>query len=292
MKTHPLVSLVVPSYDGKDMAIKLLESLKKLKYKNFEVVLVDNGSVDGTYEHIRKHYPYVKALKIKKNRGFTGGANFGIRQAKGDYIVIMNNDMTVDPNWLTELVEVANSDSKIGIVGSALLNEHDVMDRLGYVETGKIILRFHRLHGGERHRKSFPKVMDVDFTFGLTKREVIEKTGLLDEKYFLYWEDVELCYAAKRAGYKIVVAPHAKLWHGGAVTTNRNLPLKTFHFYKNKIRFIMKNLGFVRKLVNIPLVLGNYTLQCLKHAAKGEFAISFAIVRAVFWNIKNFRDYI
>ncbi len=292
MVKGPLVSLVIPSYNGKDLTIKLLESLKKTTYKNYEIVLVDNGSVDGTYEYVKKRYPYIKAVKIEINRGFTGGMNFGIKHSKGEYIVVMNNDMTFDPNWLMELVKVAESDKRLGIIGSAYTSRDANFVRLGYKERGKIILNFKPVDVPKIESNKLPTVVEVDNTFGLTRREVLDKVGLFDEKYFIYWEEVDLCYRAKKAGYKIAAATKSTVFHEGSLTMKKYTYTKTFHYHKNKIRFIFKNLNLLRKLVNVPLTLLQLAVKCVVYMVRGDFSNSLAIIKAVFWNIQNFGDYL
>lgn len=288
----PFVSLIIPSYNGKELSIKLLESLKKTTYKNYEIVLVDNGSVDDTYDYVRKHYPYVKSLKIGKNRGFAGGMNFGIKHSRGDYIVVMNNDMTFDPNWLAELVKIAESDKNLGIVGSAYTEKDIDFIRLGYVESGNVLLNFKPVDIPKEKHKNFPSVINVDNTFGLTRRKLLNKIGLFDEKFFIYWEEVDLCYRAKKAGYKTVTATKSVVFHGGSQTMKKYSYLKTFHYHKNKIRFIMKNLSLFRKFVNITFIIPQFFWKSILYAGKGQFSNSLAVLKAIFWNVLNFTDYL
>lgn len=292
MKNEPLVSLVILSYDGKEMTINLLKSLKKTTYKNYNIIVVDNGSRDGCYEYVKKYFPYVKALRLEKNQGFTGGANFGIRHSNGEYVVMMNNDMIVDSKWLSELVKVANSDSRIGIVGSVFLNDSNTIDRIGYIENRKLILQFKPLYRGVTYRDSFPPAIEVDHTFGLIKRKVLSKVGLFDDKNFVFWEDIDLCYRAKKAGFKIVVATHAKIWHWKGQTMMRFPYATIFHYNKNQLRFILKNLSFSRKLINIPLTLLRLAGESVSYLLKGDFRKTLAISHAIIWNIRNFRDYV
>ncbi len=291
---EPLVSVVIPSYNGKELTVNLLKSIKKTTYKNYEVVVVDNGSNDGCYEYVKKNYPYVKAVKVEVNKGIARGLNAGIEKSKGEYLVMMNNDMVVDPEWLTYLVEAANSDKKIGIVGYALLEfglKKDIIQRLGYSETGKILLRFEAVGKGQEHKNQFPEVLPVDHTFGLVKREVIKKIGAFDEKTFMSWDEVDLCYRARKIGYTTVAATKSKVYHMGSITVKKTPYLRVFHYHKNRIRFILKHLSPFRKLVNLPLTIGYYILESGISLVKGDFKNSMAIWNAIFWNIRNLRDY-
>jgi len=292
MKNEPSVSLVIPSYNGKEMTINLLKSLQKTAYKNYEIIVVDNGSSDGCYEYVKKHFPYVRAFKLENNLGFTGGANFGIKQSKGEYVVMMNNDMTVDSKWLSELVKVAVSDGTIGIVGSVFLNDSNVIDRIGYKENRKFILQFKPLYRGIKYNDNFAPVVEVDHTFGLVKRDVLNKIGLFDDKHFIFWEDADLCYRAKKVGFKIVVATRAKIRHSKGQTMMR-FPVETvFYYNKNQLRFILKNLSPLRKLINAPIILLQLSVKSSSYFLKGDFKKALAVIHAIIWNIRNFRDYI
>ncbi len=292
---NPYVSIIIPSYNGKDLTINLLKSLKKSSYKNYEIVVVDNGSNDGCYEYVKKNYPYIKAVRIEKNNGVTGGLNAGIKVSKGVYLVMMNNDMIVDPEWLTHLVRVADSDKNIGIVGYAFLEfglKKDVVQRFGYAETNKIFLKFKGVGKGETYKGQFPEVLDIDHAFGLVKRGVIDKIGVFDEKIFMSWDEADLCYRAKKAGYKTVVATKSKVYHIGGVTVKKAPYLRVFHYHKNRIRFILKNLSFFRKLINLPLTVTYYILESAVYLVRGDFRYSISILNAIFWNIKNVKDYL
>ncbi|MBI2542890.1 MAG: glycosyltransferase family 2 protein [Candidatus Aenigmarchaeota archaeon] len=294
--TVPKVSIVIPSYNGKNLTVNLLNSIKETVYKDYEVIVVDNGSDDGCYEYVKEHFPDAKAVKIKINRGVTGAWNEGIKNSRGRYIVVMNNDMIVDPNWLTELVKVAESDNKIGIVGSVLMDfnsaKTDVIQRLGYVEIDKVILKFVPVAKDEIYRNQFPDVLKVDHTFGLVKREVIDKIVEFDEKNFMSWDEVDFCYRAKKFGYTTVTATKSKIYHIGSVTVKKEPYIRVFHYHKNRIRFMLKNLSLFRKLVNVPLTLVYYMFEIMFRLVRGDSQYSRAVLNGIFWNIKNVRDYI
>lgn len=288
---EPLVSLIIPTYDGKDLLINLLKSLKNLDYKNYEVIIVDNGSSDNTYEFIKNRYTSYKfkIFRLENNLGFAGGMNFGIRHSAGDYIVVMNNDMEVTKKWLKELVDVAETDKNIGIVGSSMTTKNINFMRLGYLESNKIFFNFRPFDVPKN--KKLPEIIQIDNTFGLTKKKLLEKIGLFDDKYFIYWEEVDLCYRAKKAGYKIVVATKAKIYHNTSSTMKKYTYQKIYHYHKNKIRFIMKNLGFYRIIV-IPTTFIQFSGEIISYIIKGDLKAVSTILKSILWNLKNLRDYI
>lgn len=292
MKTNKLVSVIVLNYNGKDMTIKFLESLKKTKFLDYETILVDNGSIDGCAEHVKEHFPYVKVIKNTENLGYAGGMNVGIKVSRGNYVVLMNNDMKVYPDWLGELVKVSKSDKRIGVVVPMLMQNKNIIQRVGYIENGGLLLKFRALGKGEVNNGQYKDVIEINHGNGLIKQEVFDKIGLLDEKFFVYWEETDFCYRARKAGYKVVAAPTSKVWHKGSGTMNRKSYDVIFHKHKNRIRFIMNNLGFFRKLINIPLTLFYYIWETILATYKRDFITVKAVKDSIIWNVQNFKDYI
>lgn len=287
------VSVIVLTYNGKDMTVRLLESLAKTNFTDYETVLVDNASTDGCEEYVREHFPYVRIIRNDKNLGYAGGMNVGIKTVSGKYVVLLNNDMLVDPNWLDELVKVAESDEKIGIVGGSLTSEEIDFERLGYLESNGVLLKLKPLDiPKNKLDANFPDMVQVDNTVGLIKKVVLDDIGMFDEKYFFYWEEVDLCYRAKMAGYKIVAASKSKIWHGGGMTIKKMPYMKTFHYNKNKIRFILKNLNLPRKFINVPVTISQQLLKGMEYMLRGDTKNCFAIIKGIFWNIRNFGDYV
>lgn len=291
MKNDPLVSVIVLNYNGKEMTVQFLESLKGTKFSNYETILVDNGSTDGTVGHIAENFPYVKIVKNKENLGVTGGMNTGIRVSKGKYVCLMNNDMKVYPDWLGELVKVADSDEKIGIVVPMLMNDDKNIERIGYVENGSLLLRFKTLGRNEVDNGQFPQVIELAHGNGLVKKEVFEKVGLLDEKFFGYWDELDFCYRVKRFGYKTVAATKSKVWNKGSGTFKPNSYLVIFHKHKNRIMFIVKNLGLFRKILNLSFTLIYYFWEIVHSTYKKDFVRVKAIRDGIAWDIKYYKDY-
>ncbi len=294
MKISPLVSLIIPTYNGKEMMIGFLESLSGVTYKNYEIIVVDNGSSDGTYEYVKKHYTYVKAVKIVKNSGFTGAMNVGIRHSKGEYIIMLNDDMiSISSLWLNELVDVAASDKNIAMVGFATTDRGVDFERLGHVETSKLFVKYSPLDVPKKTMKILPRLVEVDnIQLGLIKKEIFKKFGLFDQKYFIYWSEIDLCYKTKMAGYKIVADTRAKILHYGSSTMNKTSYSKVYYSHRGKIRFILKNLNLLKKLTTLSATLSQFFGEIILYTVRGDFSISLAIINSLIWNIINFRDYI
>lgn len=292
-----LVSLIILNYNGKDDTIEFLQSLKRTDYPNYEIIVVDNASTDGSVEAIRKNFPRVKIVKNKKNLGFAGGINSGIRKSKGKYVVISDNDRYVSQKeWLSLLVDVAESDEKIGIVVPMLLYYRtNTIQSIGQVAPNiltKITSVTFLLGLGEKDKGQFSKIIDIAAGNGLIKREVLEKIGLFDEKMLRYFEETDLCYRAKKIGYRIVSEPRSKMWHKGSATINAKSHLSIYENYKNKLRFILKNYDILTKFFAIKFNLIYYCYLIINYTLSNKHYLSMAIINGVIWNLKNWRDYV
>ncbi|HKD78937.1 MAG TPA: glycosyltransferase family 2 protein [Candidatus Angelobacter sp.] len=247
----PKVSVIILNWNSYEVTKDCLASLEKSDYTNFEIVLVDNGSKDGSADKLAAEFPPVRVIRNETNLGFTGGNNVGIRDAlkRGtDYLLLLNNDTVVAPDCLTELIRVAESEAKIGILNP----------KIYFFEPPDLIW-----YGGGKHKTwwSFPKHLEyrkrdqnekgpaneVSFITGcafLIKNEVVSRIGLLDEQLFLGVEDLDLSIRAMRAGYKAIYVPAAVIWHKVSVDTEKNLglPMRDFYYTRNSILVARKNL--------------------------------------------------
>jgi GT2 family glycosyltransferase len=249
------VSIIILNWNSYEVTLHCLLSLRKIDYPNFEVVLVDNGSVDGSPERLLASAPEIRLIKNVTNLGFAGGCNVGIRDAlrRGtDYLLLLNNDTIVAPDFLSQLVHVTESDEKIGAASPKVLF-FDHPDRLNY--------------GGGEHRRwrLFPKVFglrqlddgrydkirEVSFLTGcafLIKAEVVRKIGVLEEIYFHFYEDIEWSLRVLKAGYKDMYVPSSVVWHKEHYVTDKNQGNGFIEF-----NLARANMIFARK--HVPLKL-------------------------------------
>ena len=226
---QPKVSIIILNWNGLEDTIECLESLKKINYPNYEVIIVDNGSEGNDAQVLEEKFgDYIHLIKNNRNYGFAGGANIGMRYALNnsnhDYFLLLDNDTVVDPEFLTEMVKVAEADPAIGIAG-AMIYYYDQPERLQFVSgktdfwLGDIIgmswidrvLRRKKIDRGQYD--SIKETEQIGFWSALIKRKVVESISLLDEEYFFTWEVPDYCLRTWEAGYKIVYVPKAKVWH-------------------------------------------------------------------------------
>jgi len=215
-----------------------------MNYSPYEVVVVDNGSMDGSAEAIRAHFPQVTLIENRENLGFVGGNNVGLcRALKGnaDYVFLLNNDTEVDPLLLRQLVEVAESDPTIGVVGPMIYyyDEPEVIwSAGGAIDWQRGSTRMVGLN--ERDVGQFGREpQGVDFVSGcamLVRKAALERVGLLDERFFAYYEEVEWCVRMRHAGFKIVHVPQARLWH--KITPERRADSSLVYYYMTRNRLL------------------------------------------------------
>jgi len=243
----PLVFIIVLNWNGRDDTLECLRSLQKLDYPNFDTIVVDNGSTDGSENAIRTSFPLAQFIQTGKNLGYAGGNNVGIRFALShgaDYVWLLNNDTTVDPQALTALVETAAADPGIAFVGSKIYyyDKPDVIWCAG----GTIDLaeggRTDHPGMGQEDRGQFESISDVGYVTGcslLASRAAIEAIGLLPEEYFLYFEETDWNLAAQKKGYRTVMAPASHVWHKYALAGDYK---GRFIYYssRNRIHIVRK----------------------------------------------------
>jgi len=298
-----MIYIIILNYNGQKDLRECLDSIfKQLKYLSYKVVVVDNASTDGSVAMIKNKFPQVKLIKNKKNLGFAEGNNVGIRYAlkqKADYILILNNDTIVHRDFLTELVKTANA-LKADLIGPKI-NFYQPSN-LVWAAGGKVNIflgQTKHLFGekDERDVPFYPFAVDyLPFAAALIKRKVFQRIGLLDPDYFLLFEDTDFCYRAKKAGFKIMVAPSSKIWHKVSQSFNGIYsPTYLYYLVRNRGLFLRKNapryVWFVFIWVYLAFIFKKLIILWLKNKPQKKLA-SLAIIKGFWdflWNKKGAR---
>ena len=224
----PLTSVIIPNWNGAHHLPTCLESLRRQTLRDFEVIVADNGSTDGSLDLLARDYPWVRVLPLGENRGFAGACNAGMRIAQGEFIVLLNNDTEADPCWLEEVVAAFERHPEAGIVASKML----LFDRRDTFHTAGDFYRLDGIPGnrgvwqqdeGQYDREEY--VFSACGGSAAYRRVMLEQVGLLDEDFFYSCEDVDLAWRAQLAGWRCVYAPHAVVYHklsatGGGTTAS------------------------------------------------------------------------
>lgn len=292
MSRRPLVSIVIPNYNGKTDLRNCLESLRKLKCHEKEVIVVDSGSTDGSALMVCEEFPEVKLITTKKI-GIGEANNIGITSAKGDFIVFdLNSDDVVDEDWLTQLVKAFESSPGIGVVGGKrlLLGQDGILDSAGArinLLTGTVPA----IGRGKKDSQKYSVTKEVDYVaVPMVKREVLDKIGLCDPEYYIYFEETDFCMRARKGGYKVLYVPSAVFWHRRSASIGEQNPRKHYYERRNRIRFMLKN--FPLPLLILPVIFHASLmtfLYSLYFLFKTDFRYLQSEKKAMLWNHRNLR---
>jgi hypothetical protein len=283
---HPKVTIIFPNLNGGENPLKCLRSIEKLNFpkKCLKTIVVDNSSTDGSPLEIQKKFPWAKVIIQKKNLGFAGAINVGIKNGKSDYFFITNDDIGFARDSLKILINYVQKQPKVGIVGGKQL----------YPQTKKFLAggrNFNFLTGQQINLKKVnsPRTCDqIDGCTMLIRRKVIDKIGLFDEDFYpAYWEDLDFCIRAKRAGFKIVYHPKAIFYHNHAATTSKwSLNKMYFLGAKYRLRIYLKHANLFEFS---SFIIFHFFLVIPFRIVIHREPILVPEVRALFWNLKNFR---
>lgn len=294
MTKYPKVSIVVTNFNGGQMLVDCVESIKKLDYPNFEIILVDDKSSDNSLKNAIgiKGELELKVVKNKKNLGFVGANNEGIKYATGKYILFLNNDTLVSKDLLNILVSEMEKDSSIGAIQPKIkmMDDHNLLDNAGsfLTKTGFLI----HWGFGKKDSEEFNKKRIIFSAKGaclMTRSEIVEKIGLFDDDFVSYMEESDFCYRVWLAGYKVLYLPTTFIYHkiGFSYTKKLNTIAVNYNSFKNRILMLFKNLETKNLiLILLPHILILLALS-LYYLFRLQFSKSGMIIRSIVWNIKN-----
>jgi len=297
----PKVIVLILSYNGKKFLDDSVSSYSENDYTNFEIVVIDNGSTDGTVEYVNKNFPKAKVIRIEKNRGYSGGFNFGLgyafNQKNADYVLITNNDVKADSKVITAFVKVAEEDEKIGFVTGKVYYYYkpDILQTVGKKEDP---IRWNGGHIGNREKDvgQYDKVTErffADDIFTLVSKQLYFDTSGYDTTFQLQCEEYDWQARAKSLDYKIMYTPHAKLWHKESMTIGKTSPLKAYYDARNPMLVILLNkspdffkryfwLHFRKDILKVSLkfLFKNFELEKIIKIWEG-------FLSGIYWGIKN-----
>lgn len=266
------VSVIIPNYNGMAYLDGVLSTLEKQTLRNYEVILVDNGSDDGSCAFVASHYPWVHMIELSENFGFCKAVNEGIRQARSNYVLLLNNDIEVEADFLEEMVSALRRHKKAFSCAARMIQyyDRDKLDDAGnyYCALGWGYARGkgRDIHTYEKEEKIFSSCAGA----AIYRKKVFDKIGYFDEEHFAYLEDMDIGYRARLHGYENWYAPKAVVYHVGSGTSgSRYNQFKTRYSSRNNIYMIYKNMPFLQILVNLPFLVAGFGIKILFFAAKG-----------------------
>ncbi|MBU1627559.1 glycosyltransferase family 2 protein [bacterium] len=284
----PEFSIIIPHLKGKENLCRCLKSIYDHTEKDFEIILVDNGSDDNSVNAIYPLFPQIILIKSNKNLGFAGGCNAGMKKAKGKYIALLNDDIIATPNWLTEIAKVFDKDEKCGVCQPKLLS----YDNKGYFEyagsSGGYIDRYcYPFTRGrifdtiEEDLNQYNDEKEIFWGAGaalIFKKELIDEIGLFDEDFFAHMEEIDFCFRIHGTGYKIRSVPTSVIYHKTASTLNPNSFTKMFLNHRNSLYLMLKNYPLKALLFNLFIRILLDSCALIYFAFKGQFKRTLAII--------------
>lgn len=282
---EPVISVIIVNYNGDRFLDGCLSSLYQQTFKNFEIILVDNGSTDGSVAHIRTQFPSVKIIETGKNFGFSGGANSGIKNSNSEFILTLNNDTMVDPHLLEELQKPMHSDPRVGMCASKILFPDRSIN-----STGICISRSGAAWDRGIYEPDDGRYDKVEEVFGpcagsaLYRRAMLDEIGIFDEDFFIYMEDVDLAFRGRLSGWKCIYVPTARIIHEHGGTAGINSDLSVFYSNRNLLWNVIKNFPAKTLLISSPWIIGRYSADIPFYILEGN---GRAIIRAKIASLKG-----
>ena len=290
MQNECRLSIITINYNGLKDTCELIDSIPF--DGNMEVIVVDNASTQDEASIISERYPQVKVIRSHQNLGFAGGNNVGIKAAKGQYILLINNDTYFKEYNIDALINRLESSDKIGIVCPKLRfawGNHPIQFA-GYTPLSPITIRNQAIGFGESDHGQYDIAHPTPYAHGaamLIKRETIDKVGLMTECYFLYYEELDWSMMFTRAGYEIWYDPACTVYHKESQTTGQNSPLRTYYITRNRLLFVKRNYQGICKYLSYLYLIG---LVATRDILKYVFQSRLDLVKAVCRGITSFNS--
>lgn len=279
------VSVIIVNYNGRGLTVGCLKALETQRFKDFELLIVDNGSLDNSLYEIEQFLresclsSHTKLIKVDRNLGFAGGNLQGLEQANGEYIALLNNDTEPGEDWLGDLILSMDLDPLVGICASKIIiHGTDIIDSAGngfsFFSRG-----FNR---GEGEKASLDKYNKGEYVFGacagaaLYRRKMIEEIGFLDNDFFLIHEDIDLSLRAQMNGWKVLYVPTAYVYHKVRSSIGKMTPMAVYYTLRNSELVRIKNFSLSSFLRNLPCFILWGILEFLYFAVKhGHYTLYF-----------------
>lgn len=280
---NPLVSIIIPNYNGKQHLKECLDSLEMMEFDNYEIVLVDNASSDGSVRFVKELFPEINILSLEKNYGFAEGCNLGVQKARGDYIAFLNNDTKVDTRWLKKLVMAAEKYGENHVYSSKVLfyDDPEKLNTIGGIITpmgSGLDINF-----GKKDIDKYNKVRFVASPSGcsmLLKKSLFVEMDGFDKDYFAYLEDVDFGWRCWLKGHKTYYIPQSVVCHkygstGGKIDT----PFRVFNVQKNRQFNILKNFSLSNLITGFIISVIFDLVRIFTFLVHGDFSLISAVLK-------------
>jgi GT2 family glycosyltransferase len=289
---RPFVSIISVNYNAAAVTCEMLQSLKKISYSQFEVIVVDNASTEDP-SLIPARHPWITFIRNSANEGFAGGNNRGIEHAKGKYILLLNNDTEVTKDFLEPLVELMEQDATVGAVSPKIEFHHHpgILQFAGFNPINPYTTRGTAIGSMQKDDGRFDTSMPTARAHGaamLFRKKITEEIGMLPELYFLYYEEMDYCKKMQDAGYRIWYCAESKIYHKESVSTGKESPMKLYYLTRNRILYQRRNAGKLQLIISILFLLC-FTIprNTITLFFSGKIIHLHAFYRGLIWNITH-----
>ena len=286
MQNECRLSIITINYNGLKDTCELIDSIPF--NDDMEVIVVDNASKEDEANIISERFSQVRVIRSDKNLGFAGGNNLGIKEAKGKYILLINNDTYFKDFNIDSLIKRLESSDKIGIVCPKLRFAwgDNPIQFAGYTQLSNITLRNKAIGFTEEDQGQHDTAHPTPYAHGaamLIKREAIEKVGLMPECFFLYYEEIDWSMMFTRAGYEIWYDPCCTVFHKESQTTGQNSPLRTYYITRNRLLLVKRNYQGINKYLSYIYLIGIVaTRDIIRYTFQGRFDLIKAVCKGTF----------
>ena len=290
---QPLVSVVIPHWNGVEVLSECLESLSETKYPNIEIIVVDNASTDGSPDWVSLNFPQVKLIENDQNYGYAGGCNRGAKTAEGEYLVFLNNDTIQDHHWLAGLVDFMNLNSNVAAVQPKILDffERTKFDYAGGAGGWLDILGFPFARGRvfleqERDNGQYDKMRPIFWASGtaiMVRKSDFETAGGFDEIFFAHQEEIDLCWKFHLMGKEIWAIPNSTIYHKNAVTLPMFTRMKQYLNHRNSYLMVLSNYSLPITLYLAPIRFALELVAALYAIVRLDLNHLLGIIQAQLW---------
>lgn len=291
----PLVSIIVLNFNGMDVLLTCVESVLRSNYPNLELILVDNGSTDGSVEEAEKLFHSDSRLEIvrnDRNLGYAEGNDVGINHARGEIVVFLNNDTKVDVSWLKEIMRVFKEDLMVGAAQPKILN-YDYPKKIDSL--GGSINFYGFAIGGNLgiNDLAYSGTREIFFAVGsamVVRKKLLEEVGFFDPSFFMCCEDVDLSWRIRLRGYKILLIPRAIVYHKISFTFKKTPNIKIiWHLRKNRVVTLIKNYELKNLMKAFPVIVFIYVANLLREVAQKDMKKAFTNISSLVYSLKNLK---
>ncbi|MBB6269811.1 hypothetical protein HDF26_000238 [Pedobacter cryoconitis] len=293
-----LTSIITVNFNQPLVTIAFLESVRgTTKPDEVEIILVDNGSNEDYQQEFENTYPGLIYIRSEKNLGFAGGNNLGIHAAKGDFLLLLNNDTEITPNLIDVLSTELENDKEIGLISPLILyyDQPEIIQYAGFTEMNYITCRNRGIGSMDTNKGQYDKISrETGFCHGaamMCRREDLLSVGLMEEQFFLYYEELDWCEKFKRAGKKIWFTGHTQIFHKESMSVGKESIIKTYFMTRNRMLYIRRNTNWFNTLIFSFYYIGiACPKQIILYLKKGRKDLVKWVFSGINWNLTHSKN--